>query len=139
MVIIMMVIRCRLLLYPYAYVVFAAAEKIMTALRNKAVSGTNGKGKGKRRAMKEEVSRLFNKKIKPATSFAWKHKFVCLASTDQSRIPTTDVDKEVLYRAGLGEKEIFFEQLDIDAVEFREILYQTFPKLKCGGGFQVLC
>ena len=116
------------------HVVFAVAEKIMTALRNKAVSGTNGKGKGKG-AVKEEVSRLFNKKIKPATS---KHKFVCLASTDQSRIPTTDVDKELLYQAGLGEKEIFFEQLDIDAVEFREILYQTFPKLKCGGGFQCL-
>ena len=91
------------------HVVFAAAEKIMTALRNKAVSGANGKGKGKgkRRAVKEEVSCLFNKKIKPATSFAWKHKFVCLASTDQSRIPTTDVDKEVISSRTWGKGNIF--------------------------------
>ena len=51
---------------------------------------------------------------------------VCLAYRGQSRQPTTDADK-VLYQAGLGEKEIEFQSLDLSQLEFRELLYTHFP------------
>ena len=41
----------------------------------------------------------------------------CLAYKDQSRQLTTDADKEELYQAGLGEKEIEFECLDLGQLE----------------------
>ena len=40
--------------------------------------------------------------------------------------------------AGLGKKEIKFCDLNIEAEEFRELLYKEFPSLKKGGGFQFL-
>ena len=64
---------------------------------------------GKRQA-KREVKKLFNhtpcakRKRKDLGSVQWKHKFVCLAYRDQHRIPTTDVEKDDLLQAGLGEK-----------------------------------
>lgn len=61
-----------------------------------------------------------------------------MAYIDQDRIPTTDHEKDELYRAGLGEKEISFEDLDISEVEFREAILETFPKLTAGGGFRFL-
>lgn len=88
----------------------------------------------KRKRLKQEMSRLFNKKVKTV----WRHKFVCLAYRDQERIPTTDCDKEELYQAGLGEKEIIFENLEISQSEFRDIILENFPRLEAGGGFRFL-
>ena len=68
---------------------------------------------------------MFKKKNKASSKCVWKHKFVCLAFHDQSRIPTTDCEKDTLLEAGLGEKEIEFDDLDID-----------YPRLSEGGGFQ---
>ena len=48
----------------------------------------------------------------------WKHRFVCLAYCDQNKIPTTDMEKNDLLQAGLGEKEVEFASLDLDADEF---------------------
>lgn len=69
---------------------------------------------------------------------AWRHKFVCLAFVNQVRVPTNDAEKEEWYQAGLGEKEISFESLDISQEEFKEHLYAHFPRLEDGGGFQLL-
>jgi hypothetical protein len=69
---------------------------------------------------------------------AWKHKFFCLVYKDQTRIPTTDFNKEELYLAELGEKEIEFPNLDAGAEEFKEILLTSFPRLRQGGGYQLL-
>ena len=66
----------------------------------------------------------------------WKHRFVCLAYCDQYKIPTTDVEKDDLLQAGLGEKEIEFESLDLDADEFRKVLFNVYPQLETAGGFQ---
>ena len=74
---------------------------------------------------------MFGKKSKNQN--AWKHKFLCLAYCDQTRIPTTDVEKDDLLQAGLGEKEIIFKDIDIDAEEFRD---ENYPALQNGGGFQ---
>ena len=60
----------------------------------------------------------------------------CLAYCDQYKIPTTDVEKDDLLQAGLGEKEIKFISLDLDADEFRKVLYQVYPQLENAGGFQ---
>ena len=92
-----------------------------------------------RKRVKKEMSGLFrSKKQKTEKRTAWRHKFVCLAYKDQERIPTVDADKEELYQAGLGEKEVAFETLDISQVEFRNLLLEHFPRLKEGGGFQLL-
>ncbi len=92
-----------------------------------------------RKRVRKEMSGLFrSKKQKTEKRIAWRHKFVCLAYRDQERIPTVDADKEELYQAGLGEKEIAFETLEMSQVEFRNLLLEHFPRLKEGGGFQLL-
>ena len=94
---------------------------------------------GKKRT-KDEVSSLFRPKkvLKLDKKPAWKHKFVCLAYKDQSRIQTSDIDKEELYMADLGEKGIEFPSLDASADEFKDILLNTFPRLHEGVGYQLL-
>jgi len=67
----------------------------------------------------------------------WKHKFYCLAYTDQ-HVPVKEADKDELYSAGLGEKEIEFTNLNASAEEFRDILLEAFPQLKDSGGYQFL-
>ena len=63
---------------------------------------------------------------------------MCLARKGQSRIPLTEAEKDTLFSAGLGEKELEFPILDATADEFWEILYEAFPRLKHGGGYQFL-
>ena len=93
----------------------------------------NQKGKGKRSA-RGEVSKLFNKRSKHH-DLLWKHHFICLSSVKQERIPTTEKEKQILRRADLYEKEIELK-LDMTSSECREVLYQYFPRLKEGGGYQ---
>ena len=83
--------------------------------------------------MKDEVSLLFNKKRVKGAS--WKHRFVCLAYRDQSKIPTTDTEKDDLLKAGRGEQIIEFDDVDMDANAFREVLLEAYPQLKDAGGF----
>ena len=92
-------------------------------------------GTTKKRNIKDELSSLFRTKKKKSDS-AWKHRFVCLSNVQQTRIPTTDEEKDILLKADLGEKEVLFERLEMDSTEFREVLYEMFPKLREGGGFQ---
>ena len=74
--------------------------------------------------MKNEMSCLFN--FKKTNSAAWRHKFVCLAYVDQSKIPSADYDKDELYQAGLGEKEITFEDINITQSQFEDIILESF-------------
>ena len=89
---------------------------------------------------RKEVRNLFNykKKVVSEKRVAWRHKFVCLAYIHQTKIPSTDAEKEELYQAGLGEKEISFESLDMSQADFRNILLHNFPPLNKGCGFQLL-
>lgn len=66
----------------------------------------------------------------------WKHKFFCLAYVGQSQLPITEKDKNELFEAGLGEKEIEFEQLDVSPEQFRKIIVDSFPQLEDAGGYQ---
>ena len=65
----------------------------------------------------------------------WKHRFVCLAYTDQTRIPTSDFEKD---EAGLGEREIEFFSQDMGFDGIKDVLFNEFPCLQDGGGFQLL-
>ena len=94
-----------------------------------------------KKPIKDEVSTLFHRPrnvIKLDKKPAWKHKFFCLAYKDQIRILITDFDKEELYVAELGEKEIEFPTMDASKEEFKEILLTSFPHLRQGGGYQLL-
>ena len=66
---------------------------------------------------------------------SWTHKFFCLSRRDDTTIPTTDSEKNALLEAGLGERKIVFPDVDASAEEFRNILFEAFPKLQDGGGF----
>lgn len=62
----------------------------------------------------------------------------CLAYRDQERIPTSEYDKEELFQADLGEKEVEFPTLDMSDEQFKEVLLSYFPRLRQGGGYQLL-
>ena len=120
--------------YKYCFAVLAEADRCLQTISQQKLPLQ------KRKKAREEVSFLFNKKFKKTSSkkCSWKHKFVCLSSHIQECITTKDVDKDNLFRAGLGEKEIEFHDMHLDGTEFRDLLYEAYPKLKDGGGFQFL-
>ncbi len=66
----------------------------------------------------------------------WTHEVFCLASTSQEVAPNREL-KEVLQRAGLGRIKVRFNAKG-DTKSFKETLEQAFPKLMCGGGFELL-
>ena len=88
------------------------------------------------------MSRVFNKRARidkvNEDKPIWCHKFVCLAYVGQDKMPMSDYDKEELYQAGLGEKEISFKSLNLSQQQFRDLLMNEFPRLRDGGGFQLL-
>ena len=98
--------------------------------------GLNGSS-DRKKCIKSELANTFPCKKAKNVKPAWKHRFVCLARRDQLKIPTTDIEKDDLLEAGLGEKCVEFSSLDIDGEQFRDKLYSEFPKLREGGGFQM--
>jgi hypothetical protein len=89
---------------------------------------------------RSEVSSLFwakytNKGKDKKTNTSWKRKFFCFAHYKQHAIPKKDIEKDVLQQAGLGDAEIFFEDIHISSDEFREIIYSSFPLLTSGGRY----
>ena len=127
------------LYFLYVYVgILQAADKALDVLKRMraGMKAEKRRDERKRGVVKKEMSLLFSsKKRKTAKRSVWKHRFVCLAYHDQDKIPTTDVDKYDLFAAGLGEKEVEFETLDMNSEEFWDLLYREFPKLREAGGF----
>lgn len=121
-----------------------AADNALSALsRLRAGIKADQRVADRQKRAKMEVSSLFRgppkKKLKADSKKAvWRHKFVCVAYRDQERIPTTDWEKDELFQAGLGEKEISFTTLDMNATEFKGLLLESFPRLKDGGGYQLM-
>lgn len=68
----------------------------------------------------------------------WTGKYMCLSSKDATNVPTTVGVKEMLVEAGLGEKKIEVPDVDCTAQEFHEILFNAYPRLRNGGGFELL-
>lgn len=120
--------------------VVKSADKALNALKRMR-AGMKADNALSRKQARDEVSRAFNKKAridKMENKPAWRHKFVCLGFFGQDKMPLTDYQKEELYQAGLGEKEIVFESLNLSQQQFRDRLMKEFPRLKTGGGFQLL-
>ena len=69
---------------------------------------------------------------------SWTHKFVCLPKTEQARLPTTVKERNEIEVAGLGEKKITISDITCGSQEFTEIIYDAYPKLQKGGGFELL-
>ena len=66
----------------------------------------------------------------------WTHKFYCFPKTHQI-CPENRNDREVSRLAGLGEKKITFRK-GADSAEVLTELEEAFPRLKDGGGFELL-
>ena len=66
----------------------------------------------------------------------WQNDFVCLASTTASKVPC-NMDKAELIRAGLGLQQLSF-YLHGDSSDFYEDIVCAYPKLRSGGGFELL-
>ena len=66
----------------------------------------------------------------------WTHKFFCLASTDEMRVPSRK-EKIKLQNAGLGRKKVVFS-CKASALEVQRVLEGIYPKLKTTGGFELL-
>ena len=66
----------------------------------------------------------------------WEHCFCCLASTTQCS-PPGPMDRGRLMQAGLGGKTLSFME-SIDAEDLHHDLLEAFPKLRAGGGYELL-
>lgn len=66
----------------------------------------------------------------------WTHDFFCLANHRQEQVPSR-AEKFQLQDAGLGRKTIVFNRRD-QAITFVVKLESIYPKLKDGGGFELL-
>lgn len=75
---------------------------------------------------------------KKAKLSSWTHRFVCLSSTEDIRVPTAHSAREMLYRSGLGERKVHIPDVNCSPEVFHNILYDAFPKLKKSGGFELL-
>ena len=104
-----------------------AADKALGAL-NRIRAGTIAEERRMsipKGQVKRSLKSLFKKDNKRSRhQIAWKHTFVCLAYKDQNRIPTTELEKDELYEAGLGTQDIEFSSINMNAEEFLEMLHE---------------
>ena len=105
-----------------------------------AVSALRGVRREEQR--REEQRSLFNFKRKEpsssSSSSCWVHKFSCLESTVADRVPTSQSAKMVLEEAGLGEKVVTIPDIDCTPDTFHKLLLTAYPKLREGGGFELM-
>lgn len=66
----------------------------------------------------------------------WTREFLCMANKDAQVVPNK-ADKLNLLAAGLGRKKLTFGNRD-DAQTFKRKMEDAYPKLKLGGGFDLL-
>ena len=66
------------------------------------------------------------------------HTPLCVSVIDLKAETKAAWERQALHEAGLGEKKILFTNVDCNAEDYREKLLEEFPKLKDGGGFELL-
>ena len=116
------------------------AEQALGALKWMKAGLNAEKSRDKMKGTVRKMSALYfssTNKHKKLEQPQWKHKFMCLAYRDQVKIPTTHAEKDELFEAGLREKEVALDSVDAGPEEFCEGLYQAFPQLRRGGGYQL--
>ena len=77
-----------------------------------------------------------NKRRKKSAFKQWEHDFICLANAGQCK-PPTPLERAELFAAGLGQKAVLCAA-DGESWEFHEELMYAYPKLKDGGGYELL-
>ena len=82
---------------------------------------------------RERESSRYKSSKRPKQPPTWTRKFVCLANTDEDRMPCSQE-----YRELLGEKHLTF-LLDDYSIAFNRKLREAFPKLEEAGGYTLLC
>lgn len=97
---------------------------------------------GDSRAVEEQRSNFApyasNRRIGPTTKVKlWHVKMFCLADKNCTRIPCTPSSRELHIEAGLGFKT-FTVPVNSCGEDFRDIILSNFPKLREGGGFEML-
>ena len=81
---------------------------------------------------------MTRKQAKRLRLSSWTHKFFCLSETGDNKVPSTSLHKNDLILAGLGEKNITIDDIDCTPEEFKDAIMLEFPKLREGGGFELL-
>lgn len=89
---------------------------------------------GKRRNCSTAASR----QAKYSKLNSWTHKFFCLAETEEAKVPSSSIQRNELVLAGLGERKVTISDINCSPQEFQETLLTVFPKLRSGGGFELL-
>lgn len=105
--------------------------------------GTTGTGSVVQRSFLWNTSSLVGKKRnrggggkKKKKLPSWTHTYVCLASPTQRYVPDSD-ERATLQLAGLGEKKISIDAYS-EAEDIHQDLLYHYPKLKEGGGYELL-
>ena len=93
-------------------------------------TGSRNTGKGAKQVFNPASGQWFWKRE------TWTHKFYCFPNKNQD-CPQKREEREISRRAGLGEKKITFRK-DASASEVVTELEEAYPKLKQGGGFELL-
>ena len=93
-------------------------------------SGGRNSGKSAKRTLNPATGQWFWKRE------TWTHKFYCFPKTHQI-CPENRDEREVSRQAGLGEKKITFRK-SADSAEVLTELEEAYPRLKGGGGFELL-
>lgn len=78
----------------------------------------------------------FPNKSKNKLHSTWCHHFVCLSSTTVKK-PPSSLETANLIRAGLGKKQLTLFEGD-GSVEVHSEIMQAFPRLKEGGGYELM-
>jgi len=112
---------------------YDSAINLLRQARHTSIAAEHRYNFGRRR----NTASLTNpaKKLK---TMSWTHNFFCLSEIDEEKVPTTNVGKNALILAGLGEKRVTIPDIDCSVKEFQEVLYGVFPKLRQGGGVEFL-
>ena len=74
----------------------------LSSVRNELLSTVRGSSRG----------RIVGSPRASKRKCVWKHKFMCLAYCGQSKLPSSEADRDELFEAGLGEKDIEFEDVN---------------------------
>ena len=105
-------------------------DRELRSLFNWTSRSTTGTGK-RRKTGSAAVGKSKKKKIP-----TWSHTYVCLAQPDDDTVPDSR-DRATLKLAGLGEKRFPIDVYSTGQEFYDELLFQ-YPKLKEGGGFELL-
>ena len=80
--------------------------------------------------------RPYHTRGRGSPSITWTHRFVCLSDPNQDVVPSAS-EKFCLKESGLGEKKIVFP-ISAGWETMKEEILRSFPKLRCGGGIELL-